>query len=259
MNELKHPLPVRRPFVLSGGGARGYAHLGVLKAFAEQNIFPEAIAATSAGSIAAAFICDGYTTDEVREIFQRHKLGLSMQWRNWRAGFLSLKKVGEVLEKTLRHKTFDGLDIPLYVTATNFVTGDQTIFQEGAIIPAVLAASSVPLLFQPVQINNTYYVDGGLSGNLPIEPLLADFRQIIGVHVNPLTPYNPAGGFLANVERTLHLAIREPVLKNRQLCSQFIEPAALGQFGMFEFNKLENIYTTGYEYTKKLLLEQPVP
>ncbi|TWF31818.1 NTE family protein [Chitinophaga polysaccharea] len=258
MNELSHPLPVRRPFVLSGGGARGYAHLGVLKAFAERNIFPEAIAATSAGSIAAAFICDGYTTDEVREIFQRHKLGLSMQWRNWRAGFLSLKKVAEVLEKTLRHQTFDALDIPLYVTATNFVTGDQTIFQEGAIIPAVLAASSVPLLFQPILINDAYYVDGGLSGNLPIEPLLADFKQIIGVHVNPLTPYNPAGGFLANVERTLHLAIRESVLKNKLRCSQFIEPTGLGQFGMFEFNKLENIYNIGYDYTKNILQEQPV-
>ncbi|MBS0027728.1 patatin-like phospholipase family protein [Chitinophaga sp. 22321] len=201
---------ISRPFVLSGGGARGYAHLGVLKAFAEQHIFPEAISATSAGSIAAAFICDGYNTDEVREIF-----------------------------------------------ATNFLTGDQTIFSEGALIPAVLAASSVPLLFPPVEIGGTQYVDGGLSGNLPIEPLLGQYRDIIGVHVNPLTPYNPANGFLANVERTLHLAIREPVLKNKLLCSRFIEPEALGRFGMFEFNRLEDIYTVGLEHTRHLLESAP--
>jgi NTE family protein len=248
----------RRPFVLSGGGARGYAHLGVLKAFSEQNIFPEAISATSAGSIAAAFICDGYSTDEVREIFQKNKLGLSMQWRNWRAGFLSLKKVEEVLKNTLRHKTFEELDTPLFITATNFVTGDQTIFSEGALIPAILAASSVPLLFPPVEIAGAQYVDGGLSGNLPVEPLLAQYKDIIGVHVNPLTPYNPGNGFLANVERTLHLAIREPVLKSKLLCRHFIEPSELGQFGMFEFNRLEAIYTTGLDYTRQLLQKEPV-
>lgn len=248
----------KRPFVLSGGGARGYAHLGVLKAFSEQHIFPEAIAATSAGSIAAAFICDGYSTDEVRAIFQKHKLGLSMQWKNWRAGVLSLKKVAQVLQQTLRHTTFETLNIPLYITATNFLTGDQTIFSEGALIPAILAASSVPLLFPPVEISGAQYVDGGLSGNLPIEPLLGQYRNIIGVHVNPLTPYNPGNGFLANVERTLHLAIREPVLKNKLLCSRFIEPEALGRFGMFEFNRLEDIYTTGLDYTRHLLQEEPV-
>ncbi|MBO9730707.1 MAG: patatin-like phospholipase family protein [Chitinophaga sp.] len=249
---------IKRPFVLSGGGARGYAHLGVLKAFAEQQVFPEAIAATSAGSIAAAFICDGYSTDEVREIFKKNKLGLSMQWKNWRAGFLSLKKVAEVLQQTLRHKTFESLNIPLYITATNFASGEQTIFSEGDLIPAILAASSVPLLFPPVEIGGIQYVDGGLSGNLPIEPLLGQYRDIIGVHVNPLTPYNPASGFLANVERTLHLAIREPVLKNKQLCSYFIEPAELGRYGMFEFNKLEDIYTTGLDYTRKLLQQEEV-
>jgi len=258
MNEMITQSSLKRPFVLSGGGARGYAHLGVLKAFSEHGIYPEAISATSAGSIAAAFICDGYSTDEVREIFKQHKLGLSMQWRNWRAGFLSLKKVTEVLKQTLRHQTFESLDTPLYVTATNFVTGNQQIFSEGALIPAILAASSVPVLFPPVEIGGSQYVDGGLSGNLPIEPLLAEYRNIIGVHVNPLTPYNPSEGFLANVERTLHLAIREPVLKNKLLCSYFIEPEDLGQFGMFEFNRLEAIYTSGLEYTRRQLQQQPV-
>ncbi|MFY0254778.1 patatin-like phospholipase family protein [Chitinophaga sp. 30R24] len=259
MNKLKTQTTVRRPFVLSGGGARGYAHLGVLKAFSECNIYPEAIAATSAGSIAAAFICDGYSADEVRAIFREHKLGLSMQWKNWRAGFLSLKKVEEVLQHTLRHKTFEELEIPLFVSATNFLNGNQTIFQEGPLIPAILAASSVPLLFPPIEIEGIQYVDGGLSGNLPIEPLLADYQGTIGVHVNPLTPYNPATGLFANVERTLNLIMQEPVLKSKKLCSYFVEPTGLGKYGIFEFNRLEDIYTTGLEYTQKLLQQTPFP
>jgi NTE family protein len=248
---------IRRPFVLSGGGARGYAHLGVLKAFAEQNIFPEVIAATSAGSIVAAFICDGYSTDEAREIVQHSKLGLSMQWTHMRAGFLSLKTVEEVLKRSLRHTTFETLPVPLFITATNFITGNQTVFNKGPLIPAILAASAVPLLFKPVEIEGTPYVDGGLSGNLPAAVLLPQYKHLIGVHVNPLRPYNPTGGLLANIERTLHMAIREPVVASRLLCDRFIEPEGLSQFGIFDFKRFEVIYQTGLDYTRNLLLQYP--
>lgn len=249
-------MPVLRPFVLSGGGARGYAHLGVLKAFAEREIFPEVIAATSAGSIAAAFICDGYHTDEVKEIFQQQKLGLSMQWKNWRAGFLSLKKVEDALKKHLRHITFESLPLPLYVAATNFVTGEQTIFNQGPLIPAILAASSIPMLFHPVEIEGVPYVDGGLSGNLPVEPLLGKYTNIVGVHVNPLLPYSPSDSFQINMDRTLNMAIGEPVRKSKQQCGFFVEPEGLGQYGMFDFSKFDPIYTTGLDYTRKLLQEE---
>lgn len=241
-----------RPFVLSGGGARGYAHLGVLKAFAEKEITPSAIAATSAGSIAAAFICDGYTTDEVREIFQHNKIGLSMEWRNWRTGVLSLKTVEKVLSATLRHTTFEELPIPLHIAATDFDKGTQVIFDKGPLIPAILAASSIPLLFPPVLIDGVPYVDGGLTGNLPAEPLLDKHDDIIGVHVNPLTEYQPANGFLSNIDRTLHLAIREPVLKNKAHCQWFIEPEGLGKYGMFDFKHFDEIYELGLQYTRKL-------
>lgn len=249
---------IKRPFVLSGGGSRGFAHLGVLKAFIERDVYPEVISATSAGSIAAAFICDGYSIEEIREFFAKSKLGLSMQWKNWRSGLLSLKKVEDVLKQTLRSQFFEELKTPLYITATNFINGEQRVFNSGSLIPAILAASSVPMLFPPIDIQGVEYVDGGLSSNLPVEPLLNQYKDLIGVHVNPLTPYNPASGFLANLERTLHLAIREPVLKNKLLCSYFVEPSNLGKFGMFEFGKLEAIYEVGLNYTRKLLEDNPL-
>ncbi|MFT3823818.1 MAG: patatin-like phospholipase family protein [Chitinophagaceae bacterium] len=257
MSHSVTPVTVKRPFVLSGGGARGYAHLGVLKAFEEQYILPEAIAATSAGSIAAAFICNGFTTDEVREIFLSSKLAFSMHWRNWRIGFFSLSAVEQVLQRTLRYTTFEELQVPLHITATNFETGAQAVFNKGPLIPAILAASSVPMVFPPVEIDKVPYVDGGLSGNLPAEVLAGQYSNIIGVHVNPLTPYNPAGGFLANVERTLHMAIREHVLKSKVLCSLFIEPEGLGKFGMFDFKHFDDIYSTALQYTRHVLQQSP--
>jgi len=246
----------RRPFVLSGGGARGYAHLGVLKAFEEHRIFPQVIAATSAGSIAAAFICDGFGIEEIKEIFLKKKLTLSVHFRKWRNGFFSLETVEKVLKETLRSTNFESLKLPLFVAATNFNTGSQVIFNKGPLVPAILAASSIPMVFPPVMIEQVPYVDGGLSNNLPVEALIAHYRNIIGVHVNPLTTYNPAGGFLENVERTLHLAIREQVLKSKLLCSRFIEPDGLSKYGMFDFKNFDAIYNTALDYTRKLLQEE---
>lgn len=242
-----------RPFVLSGGGARGFAHLGILKAFEKNNIFPEAIAATSSGSIVAACICDGYSSDETKDLFLSYNITLSMQWRGWRSGLLSLKKVEQFLQKTLRHKNFEELTIPLFVTATNFITGDQFVFDKGEIIPAIMAASSIPVLFHPVEINGIPYVDGRLSGNLPLEPLLNKYKRIIGVHVNPLSPYNIKNGFVTNLERVLHLAMRDGILKNKKHCDLFVEPEGLRKFGLFDFKHFEAIYNAGLEYTRYFL------
>ena len=242
-----------RPFVLSGGGARGFAHLGVLKAFEENNIFPEAIAATSAGAIAAAFLCDGFTTDELKELFLRSKIGLSMQWRNWRSGLLSLEFVEQILSKNLRHKNFEALSIPLFITATNFNNGQQQLFNQGTLIPAIIAASSIPVVFPPIVIDNIPYVDGGLSGNLPVEPLAEKYNSIIGVHVNPLAPYKSEDGIRANLDRAMHLGIREAVLRNKSSCTHFIEPDALGIYGIFDFKQFEAIYQTGLIYTRSYI------
>lgn len=249
--------PLFRPFVLSGGGARGYAHLGVLKAFEEQQIFPEVIAATSSGAIVAAFICDGYTTDEALELVRHTRMGVSMQWKNMSSGFLSLKTVEAALKQHLRHTTFEELKIPLHVTATNFITAEQTVFNKGPLIPAILAASSIPLLFQPVEIDGIPYVDGGLSGNLPATPLAPAYHNLIGVHVNPLKPYRRDNSLRANIERTLLMAIREQIIFTRQLCSRFIEPEGLNKYGIFDFKHYEAIYRVGLDYTRQLLKEHP--
>lgn len=247
--------PQYRPFVLSGGGARGFAHLGVLKAFEEKGILPQAVAATSSGSIVAAFLCDGYTTDEVRNLFRESRISFSLQWKGWRTGLLSLRRVENLLRRSLRHERFEDLSIPLYITASNFLTGQQVIFDRGPLLPAILAASSIPILFPPVEIDGVPYVDGGLSGNLPAEPLLGTYSRLIGVHVNPLAPYDPKNGFLSNIERLLHLAIRENVLRNRNRCELFIEPEGLGGYGVFDFKKFDAIYAAGLEYTRQVLDE----
>ncbi len=123
------------PIVLSGGGARGFAHLGVLKALEEANIFPSAIAATSAGALVGAFIADGYKSDEVKALIMSNvNLGYLFDFKHFRSNLVTLNIMGDFIRKHLRHTQIEDLPIPFYPTATNFMDGSQHVFKYGDIV-----------------------------------------------------------------------------------------------------------------------------
>ena len=244
---------VKRPFVLSGGGARGFAHIGVLKAFAEYGVYPEAISATSAGAMVGALVACGYSAQEVHAMAadsRFFKLFTKTAFTNFR---LSNGPLEAFLAHHLRYKTFEQLPVPLFVTATNLIDGKQNVFSTGEIIPAVLAACAVPFIYPNVYINNLPYADGGMSGNLPVEPLLPKYKNIIGVYVNPLPDFNEKAGLNESVDRMMHLFIRENVLQSIAKCTLFIEPPNLSHYRLFEERKKELIIDEGYSYTCSFL------
>ncbi len=249
---------MKKYFVLSGGGCRGFAHLGVVKALQENDIFPLEIAGTSAGSIAGVFLANGFTPDEIKEMFaDKFRLNL-FGWNIFKPGLISMKHIREFLEKNLRHTKFEDLPIPLYVTATNFLDGSQKIFDKGNIIDAVIAASSIPVIFSPVVIDNIPYVDGGLSNNLPIEPFSDRKSEVVSVYVNPIKPYNPKEGALETMDRAMHLSFRPIVRRSAKDCFLFIEPSGLSDYGVFDIHKVSEIMDAGYNFTKELLQNIPV-
>lgn len=244
-------------FVLSGGGARGFAHVGVAQALRDAGIRPKAIAGTSAGSIIGAFLADGFEPEEVREIFVKQlSLTSVLRWNSLRQGLLSLDEMGKFMQKNMRHDSFEQLPIPLYVTATNFVAGRQHIFDRGPIIPAVLAACSIPAIFPPRMIDDIPYVDGGLSNNLPVEPFSQHKRDVIAVYVNPFSPFSPKSSIATLIDRAWHLSFREVIMRSAEGCHLFIEPPQLASIGLFDAHKLPEIYEHGYQYTRTLLQEK---
>ena len=243
----------KRPFVLSGGGVRGFAHLGAVKALAEKNIFPSEISGTSAGAIAGAFLANGYTPDEIKDMFVG-KMGINLlAWNSFNLGLISFKNMQEFLEKNLRFKTFDKLQIPLHITATSFLDGRQKIFSEGSVIDAIMAASSIPVVFPPTFIDETPYVDGGISNNLPIEPFANQKENIICIYVNPLKLFKLKTNVFEVMDRSLHLSFREMVSRSAKDCFMYIEPEELNQFSLFDIHKLEEIFDIGYTHTKYLV------
>lgn len=236
------------PVILSGGGARGFAHVGILQALEERQIQPSAISATSAGAMIGALIADGYAAAEVKEMVLKNiKLIDLLDFRRINGHLISLHKIGQFLKAQLRASTFEQLQLPFYVSAVNYHTGEPRIFQEGSIVEAVLAASSIPTLFEPTLIEGIPYVDGAVHSNLPSRPFEAQIDQVVACHVNPTGPYNPKSSVFHSIDRAIHLSFLERIQQVKERCRWFIEPYELHPYGMFEVHKLPEIYAAGYQ------------
>lgn len=233
---------------LSGGGARGIAHLGVLKALNEEGIFPNIISGTSAGSIVGALYCAGYTPEESLKIVQKTSvLSVFRPSFSWK-GFLKIDKLADILQKHLP-ETFEDLNLPLVVAASEINEGKTAYFKSGNLIKPILASASIPVLFKPMEIDGKNYVDGGILNNLPAEPLVDNVDTLIGVSCNPYGYAEKLDNAKLLMERSALLAINGNTMKSRALCDQFIEPITLTQFSGFDLSRSREIFEAGYKFT----------
>jgi len=244
--------------VLSGGAARGFAHLGVLKALEEKGLKPGIISGVSAGAIAGAFYADGYSPEEIVEIYQGRNLFDFMQITIPRTGLFKLTGMRNVLRKYLRARRFEELKIPLVVTATSLHEGKPVFFREGDLADAILASSAVPVLFEVVMINNVEYIDGGITNNLPVAPIADDCSTLIGVYVNHSGPQENITGMAHIAERAFHLAIAADIEKKKALFDVFIEPRDIGNFAFFNLKKGHELFKVGYETALEILKEREI-
>ena len=235
--------------VLSGGGAKGYAHIGVLKALNEKGIFPDVISGTSAGAVMAALYADGHTPDEMLKLLSGKDVYNLLQIVLPKRGLFKMKDLTSVLKKNLKARRIEDLKIKTFICATNFSTGRVRYFYEGPIIKPILASASIPVLFQPVKINEEWYVDGGMFANLPVEPLEGKCKRLIGVHANPFGYMDKNESGMANtIERVFSLSTRVNVLQDVSACDWYMEPPELKPYAMLSIKKSQELFEIGYEY-----------
>lgn len=236
---------------LSGGGARGIAHLGMLKSLEEMGIKPRMISGASAGSIVGAFYAYGYSPNEIFEIISKTKLFRILRPSfNWK-GLLTLEKTYSFFKSFLPTDSFETLKLPLFVSATNLRNGRPAFFSSGELIRPIIASSAIPVIFSPVKIEDQYYIDGGVVNNLPVEPLIGHCDKIIGLHCNPVDENFAAENMKNLLERTFILTINRNVAERKQNCDVFLEPYELRKFGALEFSRIREIFDLGYEYAKQ--------
>jgi len=233
--------------VLSGGGIRGIAHLGVLQALSEAGIKFNMISGTSAGSIVGALYAQGIEPAEILKVFMKTHLYRYIRPAFGAKGLISLDKIRTLLLEYFPHDSFEGLKIPTVITATNFNECKVTYFQSGELINPILASSAIPVFFKPIHIGGKIYIDGGILNNFPVEPLKSECDFIIGSSCNHLPETNKIESYRKLVERSIIMSINSDMAVKSEYCDVIIEPHGMGATSVFDVKKTEEIYWLSYE------------
>ena len=239
---------------LSGGGARGFAHLGVLKALEEKGIKPEVISGTSAGAIAGAFLAAGKSPDEAFEIIKHYKFFDFTTIRIPRTGLFNLDSLRASIKKEIPQKRIEDLPKPLFITAANMLDGKVEYFSEGPLAEIVQASASIPVLFSPVTIDGKMYSDGGVLDNLPLRPILGCCKKTIMVNISPLVPIKEMKNIFQVATRMLQMSVNAREGAKKKRADVYIEPGELDKFEIHDTKHAQEIFDVGHYYTKELAI-----
>lgn len=237
--------------VLSGGGARGICHLGVIKALQESGVKIDCVAGTSAGALTGVLFCYGYAPDEILEIIEKTSFFRSLRIAWTLKGLLNIDGLKDVLSRYLPSDSFSSLRIPLVVAATDIKRGRIEYFSQGELIAPLLCSSCVPAVFNPYRFNGALYIDGGVLDNLPSKAIHDKCDFIIGSHCNFISSEFDVRNLRSVVERSLLMAINGNSTISKSLCNVLIEPPEVGKYSGFDLGKAREIFKIGYEYTKQ--------
>ena len=236
---------------LSGGGARGIAHIGVIKALEDLNIRPSVISRTSAGSIVGALYAAGLKPDAIFDVASHLSIFRSVKIAWAWSGLLKMEGLQALLTRHIPENTFESLKIPLAVAATEIRLGAIQYFSSGELAPAVISSCSIPGVFDPVHFKDHLYVDGGLLDNLPAKPIRDKCDFLIGSHCNHLTTEYNEHSLKATIERSMLITVSANTTASRMMCDLVIEPPGMARYSVFEMGKAQEIYDAAYKYTKE--------
>ncbi|ADL55338.1 Patatin [Gallionella capsiferriformans ES-2] len=174
--------------VLGGGGTRGFAHVGVIKALEAQGIVPDIIVGTSVGSAIGALYAAGYNGFQLQEMSIPMKEERVVDWSWPNRGLFTGKPLQTYINQSIKQVPLEKLRRTFAVVATDLATGEKVVFRTGNTGVAVSASCAVPGVFQPVVINGRSYVDGGLVRPVPAaeaRALGADFVIAVNISNQP--------------------------------------------------------------------------
>ncbi len=244
---------------LSGGGVRGAAHAGVLKALEEAGVEPSQLSGSSAGAMAGALYAAGYSPEEILEFF-RANAGNIFQWRHFsrhKPGFLDSERYYELFEPWLKGHTFESLSKRLHICVTDVLNGEAHFFSSGELLRPILASAAIPGVFTPVEIDGRWYIDGGTMNNFPVEPLTGQCDILLGSFVSMKKALNKGEltSTLQLLSRASDLSFLAASLQKFQLCELVFAPVELHQYGIFDTKRIDEIYLAGYDHALRRLEE----
>ena len=242
----------RLGIALGGGGARGFAHLGVLQALKEKNVEADIYSGTSAGAIVGALIAAG---NEPAKIFKAMKKNSILDFAKLHIpdlGLMRLSKLPRFLNAHIQAEKLEDLNIPLIVAASDMLKGKVAYFDKGPLVACIQASASIPVLFSPVEIDGNVYVDGGLFDNLPYKPLEERCEIVLAVHISPIRPVNSIDSLSKMIARTFELSVNGHIREKRVRNRYVIAPKGVERFDLLDTKAADELYKIGYEHVRDM-------
>lgn len=254
------PTPARKvALVLGGGGARGFAHIGVLRELEAEKIPVDAIVGVSVGSLIGALYADNPDTFQLEwKAFQIDRKEIfDFRIMNFLDSLASGEAMKSYIDRNIRSRVLEQLKIPLYVVAVDVKTGERFVFERGPIRDAVRASAAIPGVFPPVPYQDKLLVDGGVLGNLA--PQVArdhGATLVIGVNLakggNHLAGEQPSA--LNIILGSIEIMGEELVRLNRDGFDVLIEPQ-VGGVGITDFTRKRELIEAGRQAARLAIPE----
>jgi len=231
---------------LSGGAARGFAHIGVVKVLQENEIAIQYVTGTSVGSIVGELFCGGYGWQEMIRIAE------SLKWQELVSpslsgmGLVTSKKLERFIGELLGEVDFDELEIPFRAVAVDIARGTEVVFSSGPVARAVRASSAVPGIFEPLVEDDRALVDGGVVNNLPVA-LAREMgaRRVIAVDLNADRPDpSPPVNLLDVTFRSFAMLLNATSDEGRHEADVLIQPS-LDEFSYHDLSASDELVRRG--------------
>lgn len=239
---------------LSGGGAKGVVHAGMIHYFDEIGLQPDIISGTSAGAIAGAMYANGYSGLEIYDLFLHEKPFSAKYWKGI-LGFIETSKLRSIFYRYILGDSFEYTDIELRLVATDMLKGQVKIFDQGSVIDAILASAAFPGVFQPMEIGDNMYSDGGILNHFPADVIRKDCDFLIGMHLSPnkVIEKKDLSSTREILSRALSLDGSYQEEHKLNLCDIGMMPKELADYATFDVKeeKLKAMFDLGYHYIKQ--------
>lgn len=239
----------------SGGGARGFSHIGALMAFEKFGIVPDVMSGVSAGSIAAALYGAGLSPQDIIKCFsEASNFSDFTEFSLPKKSFLKLDRFGRLLESWLPVKRLEEMRIPTIICATDIDRGKSVGWGRGEIVPRVLASCSIPIVFSPVKINGVNYVDGGVLRNLPAWAIREYCTTLYGLNCSPVErAYSRKDTIIDVAFRSFQLMMKANMPQDIRLCDHVVESVAIANVKTFDLSSLRKGVAAGYDAASRVL------
>jgi NTE family protein len=236
---------------LGSGGARGFAHLGVIKVLQAEGIPIDFVAGSSMGALVGCFYGAGLDVERLYKLSKAFKRKYYLDYTVPKMGFVAGKRVKELIRVFTHGKNIEELDIPVAVIATDLMTGEKVVFREGPIADAVRASISIPGIFVPEKHNGRLLVDGGVVDRIPVsvvEEMGADI--IVAVDVSPVKSTTEITTIYDVIMQSIDIMQME-LVSNREVKSDVMIRPPVQMYNSRAFTNIEEIIAIGEEEALK--------